>query len=429
LRLREWFGLRGPRYVRDRAMTLLSRYGITSSKAARRVECCVAMLAENGCSPTLPTPGSVVRRHPRVLRRLQDAGAELAVHSYHHVDLATRPPAEAAQQLQRAAQTFVRYGIEAHGFRCPYLRCGEGLFDALPRDLFSYSSNKAIWWDVVPTADIRNATAVFGALQRFYSPVSALDTTSTPRTRSHMIEIPVSLPDDLQLHDGLHLGSQEMAQVWGRILEETYRRGEMFVLQFHPELSWGDQHPFLTMLHQAKALQPSVWVARLRDIASWWQEKAKFAVDVSHKGEGLHISFSCSDRATILVRGLQVAGGQTEWDDPYRQVRGRSLDVPAKPRPFVGLAAGAPEHLVSFLREQGYILERGEAAPICGVYLDLATLGRLRSEVELIEHIEGSRSPLVRYWRWPDGAKSAMCITGDLDALSLLDYAARLFVH
>lgn len=86
LNLREWFALRGAGYVGDRAVIVLSRYGITPSKAADRAENCVAMLTENGCSPTFPTPGYVVQRHPRFIRRLQDAGAELAVHGYHHVD-------------------------------------------------------------------------------------------------------------------------------------------------------------------------------------------------------------------------------------------------------------------------------------------------------------------------------------------------------
>jgi len=49
--------------------------------------------------------------------------------------------------------------------------------------------------------------------------------------------------------------------------------------------------------------------------------------------------------------------------------------------------------------------------------------------LELIETIEASPGPLVRYWRWPDGAKSALAVTGDMDALTLLDYAARLLAR
>ena len=81
---------------------------------------------------------------------------------------------------------------------------------------------------------------------------------------------------------------------------------------------------------------------------------------------------------------------------------------------------------MAFLREQGYILDSSESATRCGVYLDAAALAGLPSEVQLIDHIEACPSPLIRYWRWPNGAKSVLSVTGDLDALSLLDYASRL---
>ena len=70
-----------------------------------------------------------------------------------------------------------------------------------------------------------------------------------------------------------------------------------------------------------------------------------------------------------------------------------------------------------------------ETAPRCATYLDSAVLDRLASEVELVNFIEASAGPLIRYWRWPDGAKSSLSITGDLDALTLLDYASRLFIR
>jgi hypothetical protein len=185
----------------------------------------------------------------------------------------------------------------------------------------------------------------------------------------------------------------------------------------------------VTVLREAARLQPPVWVARLRDISSWWREKSSFAVAISHTPAGLHISFTCSERATILTRSLGPWAPEIAWDGAYHQLRSQVLTVPAEPRPFVGLPANAPERVVSFLREQGYILDIGETAACCGTYLDAATLAGLTSDVELVKTIEASSSPLVRYWRWPGGAKSAMCVTGDLDALTLLDYADRLFVR
>jgi len=389
----------------------------------------MATLAEYGCAPTLPTPGRVVERYPQFIRHLQNVGAEIAVHGYDHVDLGAYSPAEAEEQLRRAAEVFARHGIEVYGFRCPYLGYTDDLLDVLPKGMFDYSSNRAIWWDVTCSTDAHRATPIFDVLNRFYRPRAALAAVCTPWTRSNMVEIPVSLPDDLQLHDGFDLGPEGITRAWSRILRLTHRRGELFVLQFHPELAWRGQQPLVTLLREARRLQPPVWIARLRDISSWWREKSSFTIAISHTPAGLHISFTCSERATILIRGLGACDSERVWDGAYYQLRTRTLDVPAEPRPFVGLPANAPKRTVSFLREQGYILDIGETATRCATYIDAATLAGLTSEVELIDYIEASPGPLVRYWRWPGPARSAMCVTGDLDALTLLDYASRLFVR
>jgi len=44
----------------------------------------------------------------------------------------------------RAASNLERFGIEMHGFRCPYLGYGKALRDALPDGMFDYSSNEVI---------------------------------------------------------------------------------------------------------------------------------------------------------------------------------------------------------------------------------------------------------------------------------------------
>lgn len=429
MNLRKWYALRGAGYVYRRAAILLGRYGLIPSKAIDRVESLIATLAEYGCAPTLPTPGYVVERYPHFIRHLQEMGAEIAVHGYDHVDFRAYSPAEAEEQLKKAAEIFSQHGIEVCGFRCPYLSCADDLLDLLPNGRFNYSSNKAIWWDVSYPTEAHNGTPICDVLNRLYKPASANDVVCTPWTHSNMVEIPVSLPDDLQLHDGLHLGPEGITQVWSQILHRTHRRGELFVLQFHPELAWRCQQPLVTLLREATCLQPPVWIARLREISDWWREKSGFSVAISHIPAGLHISFICSERATILVRGLGTCDSKRVWDGAYYQLRTRTLDVPAEPHPFVGLPANAPRRMVSFLCEQGYILDIGEMATRCATYIDATTLAGLISEVELIDYIEASPGPLIRYWRWPGAARSAMCVTGDLDALTLLDYASRLLVR
>jgi hypothetical protein len=81
------------------------------------------------------------------------------------------------------------------------------------------------------------------------------------------------------------------------------------------------------------------------------------------------------------------------------------------------------------LREQGYIVDTSTTAKQCATYLDAFALAQLDTQMQLVAAIETAPGPLVRFGPWPDGARSALCMTGDLDALSLLDYAYRLFVR
>jgi peptidoglycan/xylan/chitin deacetylase (PgdA/CDA1 family) len=426
MKLKRWYADRGPKFVYQRGARLLSRYSFAPGKAMRRIERCVATLAEHGCAPTFPTPGILLERNPDFVRRLQGEGAEIAVHGYQHVNLNAFTLEEARGQLERAARTFERLGIQAHGFRGPYIGCGDELIDSLPAGLFGYSSNKAIRWDSFIDASSQKK-GYYATVEKFYQARDSVDTMCVPWNRSRLVEIPVCVPDDLQLLDGLQLGTVGLAQAWRQMLQQTYQRGELFTLLFHTELAALCEQPFKDLLCTAHAYQPPVWIARLYEIADWWAEKSAFKVEITPDNSSLILEFSCSARATILARGLGSFGSAGIWDGAYYRLPADTLRLPAGPHPFVGLHKDAPEKVVSFLKEQGYIVHTGEMAASCGTYIDIVTLSRLSSQVQIINYIESQSSPLVRYGRWPEGAKSALCVTGDLDALSLMDYASRLF--
>jgi hypothetical protein len=434
VKLRRWFSRRGPEFIVRRGGALLRRYGVTTTRSEERIRATVALLAEYGCTPTFPTPGRVVQWHPRFIQDLQAAGAEIAVHSFDHLDLKGYRPEEACEQLMKGVEAFERHGIEVHGFRCPYLSWSKGLLEALPAGRFGYSSNEAVWWDAAPLAGAQVDGPVLAKLTEFYEPRRAQSAISVPHTGHGLVEIPVCLPDDLQLHDGLQLGTEAIGAAWSDVLQQTHRRGEAFTLMFHPELAERCEGAFRTLLEQARVLQPGVWLARLRDISDWWAEKACFSVEAVAVAGGWRIAFASSARATILGRGLEPAlppgrAGSEAWWGPYSRLQGRVVEVAGEALPFVGLPAGSPESSVAFLREQGYIVKSDELAERCAIYLDRETQSGLKSEVALIDHIENCAGPLVRFWRWPDGARSALSITGDLDALSLVDYAPRFWAR
>jgi hypothetical protein len=380
-----------------------------------------------GCAPTFFTPAIIVQRNPAFIRSLQDTGAEIAVHGYHHINLGDLPVEQAIRQLLRAVKTFEHFGIKLHGLRCPYIGYSEELLDALPDGVFDYSSNQAIFWDMVGQHKDENKSSFFITLSKFYQAKDASKNICIPLRRSNLLEIPVCVPDDLQLRDGMQLDQAGFLNVWDLILHQTHLRGELFTLIFHTELASFCGDPIIELVKHARQYQPAVWITRLHEISDWWSEKATFRVEISSTSNCLQLTFINSPRATILVRGLDIGGSGTPWYGSYYLLRSPTLEVPTIPRPFIGLSSDVPENTVTFLHEQGYILEVSEDAIHCGTYIDAAMLAQLTNEVQLINYIEASMGPLVRYWRWPDRAKSALCITGDLDALSLRDYAFRVF--
>jgi hypothetical protein len=44
----------------------------------------------------------------------------------------------------------------------------------------------------------------------------------------------------------------------------------------------------------------------------------------------------------------------------------------------------------------------------------------------LSREIEQSDTPLIRYWRWPNQARSAVSVTGDIDAITINDFILRI---
>ena len=426
-----WFELRSVLYIRSRLVALLQRYGVTAAKAKRRTLHCVDALARYDCRPTFPTPGQVVHRNGAFCRELQRRGAELAIHGYHHLDFRALSVDEARTQFARATAAYKRNGIQTEGFRCPYLSYVERINRSLPPTL-EYSSNQAIEWNVVlshaPRRGGSGARAVFEGLSKFYQPVPSRTHVSVPSIAGHVVEIPVCLPDDLQLLDGLKLDKPAMLVAWIDLLHQTHRRGELFDLLFHPE-SFDRCGPVLeAVLRVARALRPSVWVTQLRDINRWWREKSGFAVDTFREGALVRLEFRCSERATVLTRHVDTSERVSEWDGSYRVLESRTLRLNASgKRPFVGVAADPTDAVVAFLKNQGYIVKTGAEATECATFLGPTELARARDQVQLIELVESAAAPLVRFWRWPSNARSALCVTGDLDALSLTDYAARLF--
>lgn len=389
------------------------------------LDACVSILAEFNCRPTFFIPAAVVQKYPTLIQRLQQAGVEIAVHGFHHLDLSALPLETALDALQKSMQVLQAVGVAARGFRGPYLGCSETLLRSLPAGLFTYTSNVAVYWNSILQDHDQNSFSK--TLNNLYQVRPAPDDICVPRMQFGMVEIPACIPDDLQLHDGFKLLPDKLSSYWRHMLHEIHERGELFTLVFHSELASICAQPFRELLQEIQHLTPSVWVARMSEICDWWLRRSNFDVEIVECSNKTSIRFNCTNEATILVRGLEIEEPCETWDNKYDRLLCKEIHLDPGTLPFIGLIQNIPVQVKAFLENQGYIVVMDELAQRCATIIDQDVISKLHNESAVAKYIESSPSPLIRFGCWPNGAKSAFAVTGDIDAFSLFDYADRFF--
>jgi peptidoglycan/xylan/chitin deacetylase (PgdA/CDA1 family) len=397
-------------------------YGITSERAKRRVLACVELVERFDARPMFAVPGRVVDQEPAFFRSLAERGVELAPHGYDHLDFRTLSTEEARSQFERAGDAYERAGIPFTGFRCPYLSFTPELEPLVP-DRYAYASHLAIRWDVPLPEPPSHGRAVTEQLASFYRAEPAAALASRPRAVGRLIEVPAALPDDFELTMGLRASADEIADVWSAVWEQVDARGELFAPLFHPE-AYDHCAPAFERVLASAAGKGDVWLATTGEIAAWWLERARSDVEVTNGANGLRLELRCAPAVTVLVRGVDSGPALEPWHAGYAALRGTRLELPGTVRPFVGVAQSVPAAAVACLREEGFVVVEDADPATCSVFLD-GNAPFAAGEVELVRHVEEAAGPLVRFWRWPNGARSAISIAGDLDALRLTDYLAR----
>lgn len=420
---------KGPLAMLKRGRNLSLRYGLSPAKMDQALRLFAQILNQFDCGATFPLPAATLQRNPGLITHYAEHDIEFAIHGHTHVDYAELSPDEVLAHLLRAREVFDQVGLSTVGFRAPYLSRNASLYPALEETGFSYASNQPIVWNNLTASEI--APAACGGYERaldLYAPWHADQKPSLPQFFGNVLEIPVSLPDDEMLLDRLGgEGSGLVARVWKRILLETYRLGELFTMQLHPERIKLCASALSDILAEAYAQSPRVWIARLDEIATWWRSRAATSIEIGRvEGGAWHLSAAGPPGTTVLLRGVEALTPSQPWTDGYWQASSTTCTVRAARRPIIGLSPGCPPALGAFLRQQGYICEVSQEHDSYTIYLERLDFGP-EDERSVLTKVETSTAPLVRLGRWPNGARSTLCITGDLDALTIWDYALRAF--
>lgn len=413
-----------------RIARIVLRFGMTAGSFEAKLKSYADLTERFDCTPTFPVTAIALKRHPKLFARFARRNIEFAVHGYTHVDYRSLSAETQNAHMDKAIAIFESHHIPFVGFRAPYLRANAETLRALRGRQFAYDSSQAMLWHVVDgaTSDSREWQDYRGVLE-FYDARDVSHNLSLPRIADRLIAIPVSMPDDEVIVDRLGIRDyRRIAEIWERMLNESYDRGELFTLQLHPERIAICDRALESVLQLARRFDPPVWVASLREIAEWWKERKDFDCEIQAESNGRWlVEARCSPRATLLVRNCTTESPTYAWASGYQVVENRRFVVESQLRPFVGVAPTTSRDAVEFLRGEGYVVEKTGEPEEYSVYLDDLAEFDQSQEKSVVDAIEGSDCPLIRFWRWPSKARSALAVTGDVDATSLVDFAMRVY--
>ena len=346
----------------SRVGSITRRYGISNNKIASEVTQLIALLKEFDCHATLPVTATALARHQKLARRMQSEGIELAVHGYSHIDYSQLSLDQQIDHFQRARQIFEKAGVKVSGFRCPYLRWNSDTISALSECGFTYDSSQALNWDTAKEWE----TDSFQHVLSFYGAESASLFPSTPSLVNGLVRIPYCLPDDEALVERFKLSNTtDMEKIWVTMLEKIYAAGELFTLGLHPERTSLCKNALRAVLTKARQLTPTVWIARLDEIAEWYTVLGQASLITQIQDDGkISIKINAPSRAYIMSRSIDILTQQKPWTQGYHQILNNEFTIPNSGKPWIGLPPNRPESLELFLRHQGFLVEIStEATP------------------------------------------------------------------
>ena len=408
---------------------LVARFDFSGARMRRAISDIAELGRRFGYKPTLFVPAVVLSRHKKILRDGTYNGLELALHGYTHRNL--RPLCVEAQVLEisKAKAVFEVLGIQASGFRAPYLSRNECTEEAVCRCGLRWNSDKAFMAAGILNSHVgRPRRFVERAVQRLYVPDDAAERMLAPWIHKGLVCIPILLPDDEILVDRLGVDEpRALAEVWLKMLKWTMARGGLFVLQLHPERFQICGKAMEMLLEEAKSPDSRTWIASMSQIADWWVERDRSRFEITQTGLGCYrISFQGPRSATVV--GLNLPKDLTKpFHGGYRQIMASNLGLQTGgPRPCIGIHPDCSQELVEFIKNAGFAFERSDKAADYAFYLGPDGSFCRQDETRLLRRIESCGRPIMRCWPWPDGYKSAFTTTHDLDCVTLTDFLYRI---
>ena len=407
-----------PQYAR-----ILSRYGISESAFERKLGSFRKVMKKRGYTATVPVLGVILAHHPGILRKYRK-NIEYAVHGHLYQDYSRISFEDIQKHLAASLKEFANYNIKPHGFRSPLLRWNDRILEALLGHDFIYDSSDAVLWDNVVKVNRSRRNII----KAFYEFKSARNAISMPRVEKGIVRLPATLPNSYLLSNLWKISNPFLlSEIFDSILNATHVRGELFNLNLSIEDFPEYAAPLDMLFDSVKKKKPPVWVASLEEIARWWNERGRIPFEIKEKNDGYHIISDAPKDATFLVRGAGTDVKSEKWFGRWKTVDKSHFIVKSGRMPGIGVIPGTPGKLVDFLRSEGFIVDESTGRERFAIYFDdIYRFDRNSGdEARVLHRIENVYAPLVRLWRWPHKARSALSVTADVDAVTMWDFLRR----
>jgi peptidoglycan/xylan/chitin deacetylase (PgdA/CDA1 family) len=408
---------------------LVRRFDLSGNKMKKAISGIQQIGKKYSYQPALIIPSVVLKRYSNFFKLFSNDGLEFCAHGYIHRDLKHLSLKEQVAQIQIARGIFKDLGVPVYGFRSPYLSRNCFTTEAIQKNNFLWESNETlIWKDYLISRELKLSSLMRDAVHLLYNPLDAQENVAIPRLLGEVVGIPIALPDDEMLIDRFGIvDSYTIESIWAAILEKTREQGGIFVLQLHPERFAICKDVMEGLLDRASRPGQRIWVTGMKEVAEWWKEKSQFEVGFrSEPRKGYWVKCKCSDRAVILSRNHCSEASRSFLYKDYHTIKQREFFVASgELKPCIGVHPSCSQMLLNFLKDEGFPFEISQDGLKYSLYLDGYETFDRKDEQNLLNMIEQSANPIIRYWRWPQGKRSAFVTSHDLDCLTLTDFLLR----
>jgi hypothetical protein len=211
------------------------------------------------------------------------------------------------------------------------------------------------------------------------------------------------------------------------MLDLIYERGEMFTLSLHNERVPICAGGLEAVLDRARSLTPAVWIAPMREVADWWTRRSRWRLEIRQVGvNAFELTYPAAEpHLTLIARGIEPRRAATRWYGDYHLLDAVTTRIESPRPPVLEVDRASSPKLFQFLQDEGFAVTRQAGAG--GLVIPCWQEFTEEDKRTVLDYIEESDVPLVRIWRWPNGARSALSISGDIDSMTLIDFFRRPF--